>query len=253
MKTIKQTFPTENYLVMKTIKLFIYGLAIIFSTSSCIEDITVKGNGIEASESRITSNFDRVHSSGNFRVHITEGTKNDVLVTADENLLQYIETFVKGDALQIEVKGIRNLKNTLPMEVYVVTPELKGIKLSGSGTITTNYFYTNKMDLVLSGSGRLIAAFEANEIDALLSGSGSMELTGAADNASFLVSGSGTINGYSFDLYNCKTTTSGSGDMWVNVDHYLDSRISGSGNVFYYGSPEVKTSISGSGSVISNN
>ncbi|MDX8338337.1 head GIN domain-containing protein [Draconibacterium sp. IB214405] len=238
---------------MKTIKLFIYGLAMIIAASSCIDDITVEGNGIEASESRIVSSFDRVNSSGSFRVHITEGTEHDVLVTADENLLQYIETYVSGDVLHIDVKGIRNLRNTLPMEVYVVTPELEGIKLSGSGTITTNYFYTDKMDLILSGSGRLIAAFEADETDALLSGSGRIELTGSTEDARFIISGSGTIDGYTFDILDCNTTTSGSGDMYVDVSRKLHADISGSGNVFYYGDPNIETHISGSGSVISQN
>nr|WP_321358503.1 head GIN domain-containing protein [uncultured Draconibacterium sp.] len=257
---------------MKTIKLFIYGLATIFSATSCIDDFTVEGNGIRGTESRIVTDFEKVKSSGKFEVHISEAQSNDVVISAEENLLQYIETYVSGETLHIDVKGIRDLKNRLPMEVFISTPTLKGIKQSGSGIITTDYFVSNEMDIVLSGSGSIITAFEAEEVDALLSGSGTIEFSGFADDADFVISGSGTIefsgfaddadfvisgsgtiDAHQLDLYNYTTSTSGSGDMYVTVSRNLRSNISGSGNVFYYGNPGIETHISGSGSVIREN
>jgi len=238
---------------MKTIKLFICGLAIFFSATSCIDEFTVEGNGIRESESRIVTSFEKVKSSGDFEVHITEAQSHDVLISAEENLLQYIETYVSGETLHIDVKGIRNLKNRLPMEVFISTPTLRGIKQSGSGIITTDYFVSNEMDVVLSGSGSIVTAFEAEEVDALLSGSGTIEFSGFADDADFVISGSGTIDAHQLDLYNCTTSTSGSGYMYVTVSQHLRSNISGSGNVFYSGNPDIETHISGSGSVISEN
>lgn len=238
---------------MKTLKLFIYGLAMIFSITSCTDEFTVEGNGIPQSESRIVSAFEKVKSSGEFTVHITEAPNHEVLISADENLLQYIETYVSGETLHIDVKGIRSLRNRLPMEVFISTPTLKGIKQSGSGTITTDYFYSAEMDVILSGSGKIIAAFEAEEVDALLSGSGMLKFSGLANNADFVVSGSGNIHAQQLDLRNCETSTSGSGNIIISVSRNLRSSISGSGNVFYYGNPAVETHISGSGSVIGEN
>nr|WP_319270658.1 head GIN domain-containing protein [uncultured Draconibacterium sp.] len=238
---------------MKTIKLFIYGLAIIVSAASCIEDISIEGNGIQGTEARIVTEFKKVKSSGDFEVHITETSDHEVVISAEENLLQYIETYVSGETLHIDVKGIRNLRNRLPMEVFISTPTLEGIKQSGSGIITTDYFVSDKMDVILSGSGRIVAAFEAEEVDALLSGSGTIEFSGFADDADFVISGSGNIDAHQLDLYNCTTSTSGSGDMFITVSRNLRSNISGSGNVFYYGNPGIETHISGSGSVISDN
>ncbi|WP_321368676.1 head GIN domain-containing protein [uncultured Draconibacterium sp.] len=238
---------------MKTIKLFIYGLAMTFAASSCIDDITVEGNGIQGTEARIVTEFERVKSSGEFDVHITEASEYDVVISADENLLQYIETYVAGETLHIDEKGIRDLRNRVPMEVFVSTPVLNGIKQSGSGIITTDYFVSDEMDVVLSGSGKIITAFEAEEVDALISGSGTIEFSGFADDADFVISGSGNINASQLDLLYCTTSTSGSGDMYIAVSRNLKSNISGSGNVFYYGNPGVETHISGSGNVISQN
>ena len=140
---------------MKTIKLlFFSAVALLFATTSCIEDFTIKGNGIATTEGRITPKFDKVKSAGAFDIHITNGEELEVVVNAEQNIIPYIKTFVRNETLHIETRGLHNIKNSLPMEVYITTPSLKGVKQSGSGNITTDYFYTNHMDISISGSAR---------------------------------------------------------------------------------------------------
>lgn len=225
----------------------------LIAGTACIDEHSIEGNGIPATEGRIISSFEKVKSSGAFEVHITSGNEYDVIVSADENLLQYIETYVSGETLHLDVKGLRSLDNRLPMEIFVTSPVLEGVKLSGSGSITTDYYASDDVDIVLSGSGSITTAFNAEEIDALLSGSGKIKLSGVVNSAEFVISGSGNIEASDLEIRDCRTITSGSGDMWIMVDHYLHSRISGSGSVFFYGNPAIEKHISGSGNVISYN
>lgn len=239
---------------MKTIKqLNLLFLALILGITSCIDEHSVEGNGIPATEGRIVSSFEKVKSSGAFEVHITSGNEYDVVVSADENLLQYIETYVSGKTLHLNVKGLRSLDNKLPMEIFITSPVLEGVKLSGSGSITTDYYVSDDVDITLSGSGSITTAFNADEVDVLLSGSGRIKLSGNTNRAEFTISGSGNIQASDLEISDCRTVTSGSGDMWVSVDQYLHSRISGSGSVFFYGNPTIEKHISGSGNVISYN
>lgn len=239
---------------MKTIKLlFLGGLAILLATTSCIDDLRVEGNGIPATENRNTSSFNKVKSSGSFDVYIEKGETFEVSVRAEENLLHHIETHVSGDHLNIDVHGINSLRNTLPMEVFITMPELNGVNQSGSGLITTDRFETKKMDLSLSGSGLINTSFDADQVEVSISGSGTLKLAGEAKEAYLRISGSGKIEATQLELNECQADISGSGNMAVSVDEYLEAVISGSGNVLYYGSPEVKTHISGSGHVTRNN
>ena len=238
---------------MKTIKLLVLGsVALLFATTSCIDDFTVHGNGMAASEGRITSGFNHVKSEGEFDVHITSGDEYDVTVNAESNLLPYIETDVNNHKLRIYIRGIHNVKNQLPMEVYITTPNLEGITQSGSGMVTTDYFNTDHFDVAISGSGNVETAIDAVTIDALISGSGNLTVSGTATNAGFTVSGSGKIEASNLAVHECSAKISGSGNMWVNVEQYLKANISGSGNVFYIGTPDVEKHISGSGNVIPN-
>lgn len=240
---------------MKTIKqcIFIISTAIFLVTSSCIEDIRIKGNGIQATEGRIVSEFAKLKSSGSFEVHITKGDEFEVIVSADENVIQYIDTYVSGGVLRLETRGTLSIQNKLPMEIFITTPVLEGIKLSGSGNITTDYFYSDEMDVILSGSGKIKTAFETDKADINISGSGEIELSGFAQKADFRISGSGNIDAVDLSTVDCFTSTSGSGDMWVSIERFLEAKISGSGNVYYYGEPNIETHISGSGNVLNRN
>lgn len=239
---------------MKTIKLSILGVfVLLISTTGCIDNFTIKGNGIETVEERNTSNFNKVKSSGDFVVHITKGNNLAVTVKAEQNIIPYIETFVSNNVLSIEIIGFHNIINRLPMEVYITIPSLTGIGQSGSGTIVTDNFTAGHLDLSISGSGFISTGTEASEIDAFISGSGKLDISGEANIANFNISGSGKIDSYDLTLVDCNATISGSGHMWVNAEQSLHATISGSGNVFYSGNPEIEVHISGSGQVMHEN
>ncbi|WP_346861754.1 head GIN domain-containing protein [uncultured Draconibacterium sp.] len=238
---------------MKTFKLLILAsFALLTGVTSCVKD-SVMGNGNLASEERISASFNKVHSAGEFDVYITQGDNYEVVISAEENVIPFIETSFRNGVLTVETETLTSIRNTLPMEIFITTPNLEGIKLSGSGLISTDFFDCDKMDILLSGSGRINTTVSTNKVEALVSGSGVIDLSGTTTDADFGISGSGKIKASDLAVVHCSTATSGSGDMWVSVDNTLKAHISGSGNVFYYGSPDVETHISGSGNVIDYN
>lgn len=239
---------------MKTIKLlFFSGIILLLGATSCIEDFIVRGNGIETSEARITLDFNQVKSEGNFDVHITNGNEFDVVVNAESNIIPYIETNVTGNTLRIYVRGVHDINNRLPMEVYITTPTLRSVVQSGSGIITTDYFAANQFEAIVSGSGKIETAVDAVNVNAIVSGSGILLMSGEATGADLLVSGSGKIDAYDLNLRDCEAIISGSGNMWITVERYIKASISGSGNIYYSGTPEIETHISGSGNVLNYN
>ena len=238
---------------MKTIKQLFFLSFVLWLASACDESLRIRGNGNITSEFRQALEFDQVTSSGNFDIHITKGDEYELTVNAESNLLPYIKTDFVGNKLSISVRGIHNLSNTLPMEIFLTTPNLSSIKQSGSGAITTGYFESNNFDLVISGSGYIETAVDCRNLEALISGSGKLKLLGEANMAKFTISGSGKIESYDFTLNECNANISGSGNMWVNAKDFIEARISGSGSVFYIGNPEVELHVSGSGSLINDN
>ena len=235
---------------MKTIKQFSFFIVLLFAATSCFEDFSIHGNGVSATQARSVPGFDKVKSSGSFDVHITKGDELEVIVSAEENILPYIETSVSDNTLLIDIPGFHNVRNRLPMDVYITVPELRSVKQSGSGNITTDYFSTDRMDFFISGSGTISAQVDANVLDAGISGSGWLIIAGDANQSNLSISGSGNIDTSNLVVNNCSAHISGSGNMQVYAAKTIYAKISGSGNIYYIGSPAIELNVSGSGKVI---
>lgn len=240
---------------MKTIKtpLLIALFALLIGTSSCVDDIFLEGNGIVETEFRRASGFDAVSSSGDFDITIVPGDEYSVEITAESNLLSYIETDVVGNTLKIRTRGMYSLRDHRTIEIYITTPVLNGVALSGSGIIKTGSFLSDDFRVTLSGSGDIDTQISSETLKANVSGSGSIFIEGDTFESEFVISGSGKIKSYDLEQNVCQATISGSGDMYVNVSEAIDAHISGSGRVYYINYPVVHTSISGSGGVVDKN
>jgi len=240
---------------MKTnqITLLFASIALLFGTSSCLDEVFIDGNGISKTEVRNAEGFNEVVSAGDFHVTVVPGSSYSVEVTAESNLLPYIETDVNGNTLKIRTRGIHSLRQNNPIEISVTTPVLKGLSISGSGYIKTGSFLSDNFNIAVSGSGDIETELDADVIKANVSGSGIIFLSGITNRTSFVISGSGKIKSYNLEQQNCQTTISGSGDVYVNASQTIDANISGSGRVYYINHPVVHTSISGSGSVVDKN
>ena len=233
--------------------LFLAAIGLLFTTSGCWEDFTIHGNGIEATEGRVITEFNELKSSGSFDVHITDGDDYEVIVNAESNIIPYIETYVTGNTLHLDIRGIHNVRNHLPMQIFVTTPQMKSVSQSGSGAITTGYFEVDNYELFISGSGSITTAVDAILVNAGISGSGKIHISGTATQTNFNISGSGHIDSYDLASSNCDARISGSGNMYVSASDFIRANISGSGNVYYTGSPDLEAHISGSGKLISGN
>jgi hypothetical protein len=238
---------------MKTIKQFSFFALLLFAATSCIEEFNIRGNGVEATEERSVSMFNKIRTSGDFDIQIINGDELEVLVTAEENILPYIGTSVSNNTLLIDIQGMHNVKNRLPMSVLITVPQLVSVKQSGSGSITTDYFSGDEMEFSLSGSGSISADVDADLVVASISGSGWILITGDSKESELFISGSGNIDSSDLTVDNCNAHISGSGNMQVNATKFITAKISGSGNVYYKGNPVTDSNISGSGKLIHRN
>ena len=240
---------------MKTTKVntLAASLLLLFSTTSCVDELFIEGNGVQRTEERSDEGFDEIATSGDFEVHVTPGRTYSVEITAESNLLPYISTNVDGRKLKIRTTGIHSLRQSFPIEIYITTPVLNGISISGSGFIETGSFLSDDFYANVSGSGDIITNMSCDKIEANVSGSGTITISGEADYTHFVISGSGKIKTYNLEQNDCDAIISGSGDMFVNAGRSIDARISGSGKVFYINYPVIHTSISGSGKVVDKN
>lgn len=190
------------------------------------------------------------------KVHLEQGAKQNLEIVAKPSTLEQIVTEVKDGKLIIRFPNKDYFWKTFQpgeITIYITTPEITGLGVSGSGDIIADATIKTKViDLGISGSGNIkLSELLAQQVKGTISGSGNIILAGkdAAQDLSITISGSGSLKAMNYSADDVSVKVSGSGNVDVEAVKNLYVRIAGSGNVTYKGNPLIDQSIAGSGKV----
>lgn len=208
-----------------------------------------RGNRDVVTETRNITAFKAISVSSSFHVEITEGEELSVQVEAEDNIIDQVVTEVQDATLIIKKSARSCFSERRTINIFITTPELEAISLSGSGEVQVNNLTTDYLNLLLTGSGDLDVAATADELEAEITGSGSITLFGQGNESNLEVTGSGEFNGFNFEHNRCFVKVTGSGSAELFVNDILDAEITGSGDVIYKGNPSVRSEVTGSGDV----
>jgi hypothetical protein len=201
---------------------------ISFSGTNCVD-----GQGVVVSESRVLNDFNGINSSIYGDILITQGPLEDVILEAQQNILDVIETNVVNGELIITLNRCIDIFE--PIKVHITIPDIQNLTLTGVGEfVSQNDFSSANLDITLTGTG-------------------DFDLKGTVNNLDILLTGVGDVN--AFDLISdvCNVNVTGVGDIEVFANEELNVILSGVGNVFYMGNPDLTINITGSGNVIDSN
>jgi hypothetical protein len=212
----------------------------------------VSGSGVVAQEDRTVIGITGVVLAGEGTLYIEQGAAEELIVTAEDNLLPYILTEVDNGILKIRTRSNVSLEPTLPIEYHLTVVSLESVILSGAGDITISDLITPQLALTLSGVGSIeVTNLEADELGVVLSGVGNFDISGTVDVQRLNITGLGDYD--ASDLTSLDATISIVGNdtqtATVRVSDMLTVTINGDGMVFYIGDPFVDSDITGSGSV----
>lgn len=234
---------------MKTKFLLILFAAITLSGLSACMVNCVHGSGNEATENRKVTDFDKISISGGYKVVLKQDSSLLLKITADDNLLKYIKTEVRGGRLHIYSK--RNFCNTSQLTIYIGVRNLNEIKASGAVEVQGDgKIHTQDMNFRLSGATKITMDINAANVTTSGSGVTEINLKGQATSHNIELSGSGKIYALDFVAGSCNIQTSGVGYSEVNVLNSLSVHSSGASQVKYRGNPaNVTNDKSGASSV----
>lgn len=234
-------------------KLGILCLAIAaMGVAGCMQEV-LDGSGNVVTESRDVSGFSAVALGSQGVLTITVGPEEALTVTADDNLLEHIETKVVDGQLTIgrtREAWRLDLRPSTPIRYDLTVVELGAIAVSGAATVHAEALTGEGLDIAISGSADInIDRLETQRLSVAVSGCGDVTVAGEAEAVAVAISGSGAYRGGELMSRTATCGVSGSGDVTMWAEGELEISVSGSGTVSYYGEPSVRKDISGSGSV----
>ncbi|MBO9728210.1 MAG: DUF2807 domain-containing protein [Chitinophaga sp.] len=241
---------------MKRISTFLMlALPLIFAVGvlASFKNITqerVTGNGNVKEESRDASSFKDISTSGIYKVVITQGNNHSIRIEAEENLLPYIITEIKGDELRIYSKKGYNIQPTKGVKVYVTLQQVDKLSASGAGGYSnTGVLNSDRIQLQFSGAADANLNIKTKKLDVGLSGASNIKLKGSSDKAEYGISGAADIQALDLSSDDVSVDISGTGKAQVFAQKKLAASISGMGSIKYKGDPGVTKSISGMGRI----
>lgn len=188
----------------------------------------IKGSGVTATEKRDVSGFTSIETGGAIEVEIVAQKEYSVEVETDDNLIQYVETRVKGSRL--EIKTTERLKMKTPVKVRISAPNIEGIDVSGASKVSVIDLKNESLKVEASGASKVKVAGSSAKLIVELSGASKLD-------ADELQSSQALVD------------ASGASSASVSVTENLSADLSGASRVTYSGDPQVSKSTSGASSV----
>lgn len=192
--------------------------------------------------------FHSISVNSAYTVYVKQSNKEEVRVEAEKEIYDLTEITVKEGVLHINIKRddskssksiwqkIDNIKLLPTLKVYVSIKDVESLSVNGNGKlITENSIASDKLSLLVAGTGSMEVDIKSESIDAKLSGPGSITIKGYANKMDIENSGAGSIDAYDFEVQNANANLYGLGSMKINVSDKLDAKIYGSGNMLVKG------------------
>lgn len=227
-------------------KMGLLSLLLLFAVS-CDQFLDrVIGSGNRVVEEREVAVFNAIEAGSNFALTLEQGTDSRITIEADDNLMPFIVSEVRGKTLKLFADAQFRMKGRV--EIHIVYPDLNSISLSGAASLeSADTLQSGHFAVKMSGASRADVFLTARELDARLSGASKLYLEGAAEQAEFRLSGASLVQAPEFEVGDCNIRASGSSKATVFVHEQLRVKASGASAVRYQGSPaHVHQSLSGS-------
>lgn len=212
----------------------------------------VRGSGEVVTEEREVSGIRKVMLSNQGDLEITVGDQESLVVEAQSDLMEYIETNVRGGTLAISTRDGVNMVNTQPIRYLLTVKELEGLTVTSSGGIKAPELEASNFSVQISSSGPVvIEALIADKLDVGISSSGNVMIQGGeVTDLDVNISSSGNLEMQDVPVQTARVGLTSNGDAHIQVSDELRGNLSSSGNIYVQGNPQVDVSTSSSGRVI---
>lgn len=213
---------------------YIYLLTLPILLFSCFR--THHGSGRIITETKTVATFNAVDVSNSIDVELTQGNKNEVIVEADDNIIQYVNVENKGGVLHISFRSNVNVSN-YTVKVKVTSPAFTKIEANSSADITSTNTITSadKISVTASSSADIDLKVDAPSILADAGSSATINLEGKTQQFEASASSSADINAENLKAESVNATAGSSGTCNVFASVKLNAEANSSGSVNYTG------------------
>ena len=232
-------------IMMRTILLSVIALV---ATMSCVAQGRIKGDGQTVERQRSVGRYKALSVGSGLDVEISGDLTSGIVVVADENLQEYVETKVEDGTLKIKMKqgyGYR-FNGKSPKVIVPNTGQLTAISASGGSDVYTKNttlqgdalsvtcsggsdfkgdINVKTLDVACSGGSDFNASVETERCDLAISGGSDGDLSGHANVCSVSISGGSDFNAHRFVIKDCDLSVTAIGQSRRRIGCHVHRRL----------------------------
>lgn len=242
MKTSNKLLTTALAIIVLT------GLAAMITTRATLVprgigdgDHLITGSGTVQKKKLEVASFSKLLAMDGLSFTLVAG-EEFVEVEAEENLLEYFETKVDGDRLQMEIKEGYTLRPSSDKKINVTVgyESLHNIRANAAASVQSqDTLFAESLSLnATSGSTININAVTKN-LDLTANSAGQIILAGSTSFIKGNANSGGTIRAYEVNSITGEVKSNSGGQVKVSVKDYLKASANSGGSVGYKGDPKV--------------
>lgn len=207
----------------------------------------IVGSGNMVSEQRAIAAFDRLVVDGPIDVIVRQGATRSLLIRAEDNLIDLVETTTQDGSLILATRG--NFTTRRGITAELIAPDLAEVDTNASGDVRFTDWQADTILLMIGGSGDIDLAGRVAQVLTRTNGSGDIDLRDAQTRSVDVeIDGSGSVLLGAADRLDVQVN--GSGRVTAGRLGRLTATINGSGDVRYEDvATDPLVEVNGSGAV----
>ena len=221
-----------------------------WSVRRAIRSVSVSGSGQLVTKEFDFDQFTAVNVSHAFKADIVQAERYSVVITIDDNLVQYLKVEQRGSVLYISLDDL-SWTGDATLRAQVTLPNLQALEASGASQVSLSGFQpSRRFDMEVSGASSIRGELNGADLKLRISGASTVTLDGEGANADIGVSGASRARLENLVLHDVDVEATGASTAVVNVAGRLNAEASGASNIQYLGNPSLgKVVESGASSV----
>lgn len=234
----------------------LFTLAIALTSLIACQKVKVKPSSTVTQETRNISGFNGVDVASALNVYLTYSENEEqVLVEANSNLHEYIETDVIDGKLRVRLKNNTRIKSNPTLNIHITSANIGSMDLSGASTVQLeNEFLAENLHMDISGASSLKGNVDLDRCVIELSGASEVDLFGKINDAEVDMSGASGLEGYDLFIETLNIDMSGASGACLTVSNTLNVDASGASSLRYKGDATLgRMETSGASSVTKRN
>lgn len=215
--------------------------------------LSVTGSGVVVENQYTFDNFTGVSAGYGCNIRVTKGNEYSISVKCDDNIVPYLETYMRGDTLIVQLQS-GQIYSHYTFDADIVLPELNSFDLSGGSDGAVSGFDSGN-DFTASFSGGSIG-----DIDLASVGNMNIELSGGSEilltspqssgDVSLDCSGGSIADIRDYNTVSANVVLSGGSTTYLDISGSLSYDLSGGSVLFYRGAPSLNNAGLSGGSAL---